>query len=98
MRRIDAEVALGSREVWEVSARSMVHPFHVHGVQFRVLSSDGAAPPPHQRGWKDTVLVSGSAEILVHFTQPASQAHPFMFHCHILEHEDAGMMGQYVSA
>jgi FtsP/CotA-like multicopper oxidase with cupredoxin domain len=42
--------------------------------------------------------VSRFAEILVRFTQPSSRAHPFMFHCHILEHEDAGMMGQYVCA
>ncbi|MFC3070433.1 multicopper oxidase domain-containing protein [Phenylobacterium soli] len=98
MQRIDVAVALDSREVWEVSAQSMAHPFHVHGVQFRILSLDGAAPPPHLQGWKDTVLVSRSAELLIHFTQPALRAHPFMFHCHILEHEDAGMMGQYVCA
>ncbi|WP_163334299.1 multicopper oxidase domain-containing protein, partial [Enterobacter bugandensis] len=74
---------------------AMAHPFHVHGVHFSVISLDGAPPPVHLQGWKDTVLVSRSAEILIHFTQVASQAHPFMFHCHILEHEDAGMMGQY---
>ncbi len=98
MERIDAEIPLGSTEVWEIEAGAMAHPFHVHGVHFRILSLDGAPPPPHLRGWKDTVLVSRSAEILIHFTQPASSAHPFMFHCHILEHEDGGMMGQYVCA
>jgi len=40
----------------------------------------------------------GEAEILVRFDQPASGATPFMFHCHILEHEDAGMMGQFTVA
>jgi len=53
-------------------------------------------PPPYLRGWKDTVLVNREAEILVPSTQPATSSRPFMFHCHILEHEDAGMMGQSV--
>jgi blue copper oxidase len=39
--------------------------------------------------------VTGEAEILARFDQPASRDTPFMFHCHILEHEDAGMMGQF---
>jgi blue copper oxidase len=98
MQRIDAEIPLGASEVWEVESGTMAHPFHVHGVHFRILSLDGGPPPPHLQGWKDTVLVPRSAELLIRFTQPASRAHPFMFHCHILEHEDAGMMGQYVCA
>ena len=98
MERIDADIALGSQEVWEIAAGSMAHPFHVHGVQFRIISLDGAPPPPHLQGWKDTVLVARFAEVAIRFTQHASRAHPYMFHCHILEHEDAGMMGQYVCA
>ena len=47
------------------------------------------------QGWKDTVIVAREAEILVPFSQPALRDSAFMFHCHILEHEDAGMMGQY---
>jgi FtsP/CotA-like multicopper oxidase with cupredoxin domain len=49
----------------------------------------GRPPPPHLRGWKDTVLVAPEAEILVPFAQKASREFPFMFHCHILEHEDS---------
>jgi FtsP/CotA-like multicopper oxidase with cupredoxin domain len=96
MERIDAELTRGAQEIWEIQTGMMAHPFHVHGAHFRILSLDGASPPPHLQGWKDTVLVRQFAEILLHFTQPASRAHPYMFHCHILEHEDAGMMGQYV--
>ena len=51
---------------------------------------------PHLTGWKDTVLVEDKAELLVAFNRPATKAHPFMYHCHILEHEDAGLMGQYI--
>jgi blue copper oxidase len=95
MRRIDFEVALGSVERWHVRSTMLAHPFHVHGVRFRVVSENGAPPRPENIGWKDTVLVPGEADLLARFDQPASRETPFMFHCHILEHEDAGMMGQF---
>ena len=62
---------------------------------FQVLSENGGPISPRNRGWKDTVLVDGRVEIAVRFEQPASTDKPFMFHCHILEHEDGGMMGQF---
>jgi blue copper oxidase len=93
--RIDVETKLGTTEIWEIVSVGMPHPFHVHGAMFRVLTLEGAPPPAHLAGWKDLILVEGKAELLVKFTQPATREHPFMYHCHILEHEDAGMMGQY---
>jgi blue copper oxidase len=96
--RIDVETRLGTSEVWEIASRGMAHPFHVHGASFRILSLGGAPPPAHLAGWKDVALVEDQAELLVAFNRPASPEHPFMYHCHILEHEDAGMMGQYVCA
>ncbi len=93
--RIDVETKLGTTEVWEVVSVGMAHPFHVHGALFRVLSIEGRPPPPHLAGWKDTVLAKDKAELLVTFNRPATRAHPFMYHCHILEHEEAGLMGQY---
>jgi FtsP/CotA-like multicopper oxidase with cupredoxin domain len=95
MDRIDFEVALGSVERWQIRSTMVAHPFHVHGVRFRVVTENGGPPRPENTGWKDTVLVTGEAEILARFDQPASRDTPFMFHCHILEHEDAGMMGQF---
>jgi FtsP/CotA-like multicopper oxidase with cupredoxin domain len=95
MERIDEEVRLGDVEIWEVSGEMMVHPFHVHGVHFEVLSRNGAAPGPRDQGLRDTVVAQEPVELLVRFTQPAVAA-PFMYHCHILEHEDNGMMGQFV--
>lgn len=71
------------------------HPFHIHGTAFQVISEDGRATRPSNRGWKDTVLVNESVELLVRFPHPTSSAFPLMFHCHILEHEDHGMMGQF---
>jgi blue copper oxidase len=97
MDRVDTSVLLGSSEIWQIDSQMLAHPFHIHGVQFRTLSLNGRKPPEHLQGFKDTVLVARTAEILVTFTQPATRQHPFMYHCHILEHEDAGMMGQYIT-
>jgi FtsP/CotA-like multicopper oxidase with cupredoxin domain len=96
--RIDTETKLGTTEIWDIVSVGMAHPFHVHGAQFRILSIEGAPPPSHLAGWKDTVLVEDKAEILVAFHQPATRERPFMYHCHILEHEAAGLMGQYICA
>jgi blue copper oxidase len=96
LARIDVETRLGTLEVWEIVSLGMAHPFHVHGASFRILSLDGAPPPSHLAGWKDVVLVEDKAELLVAFNHRATREHPLMYHCHILEHEDAGLMGQYV--
>ncbi len=96
--RIDADPKLGETEIWELRSTEMAHPFHIHGASFRVLSLDGAPPPEHLKGPKDTVLVRDTAEILVTFEHRTEAEKPFVFHCHILEHEDAGMMAQYVTS
>lgn len=98
MDRLDFTAKLGATEIWEIISADMPHPFHVHGASFRILSSNGERPAAHQAGWKDVILVEEHAEILVRFNHPASAHHPFMYHCHILEHEDQGMMGQFAVA
>lgn len=97
MDRIDLYKKLNTQEIWEINNRSsmmgsLAHPFHIHGVQFRVLSRNGESPSENEKGWKDTVLVNPEekVELLVKFDQPGI----FMYHCHILEHEEFGMMGQ----
>lgn len=72
---------------------STPHPFHVHGTQFQIIERDGEAPPLNERGWKDTVMVENNEEVklLAVFKEKGV----FMYHCHILEHEDSGMMGQF---
>jgi blue copper oxidase len=98
MARIDEEVRIGTTEVWQIFSVGMTHPFHIHGASFRILSIGDQPPPAHLMGWKDMVLVEEKAELLVAFDRAASPQSPFMYHCHILEHEDAGMMGQFVCA
>lgn len=100
MDRIDEVVDINSTEVWEVSNDSgmgmmggTVHPFHAHGVQFQILSRNGNPPPANETGWKDTFIVypGETVKAIARFKYEGT----FMYHCHILEHEDAGMMGQF---
>ncbi len=83
------------QEVWEISGEGdmMLHPFHIHGTQYRILRENGHAVAPHRQGWKDIVNVDGGqSEVLVSFPKLASSQSPYMAHCHLLEHEDTGMM------
>ncbi|WP_219352215.1 multicopper oxidase CueO [Citrobacter sp. Colony219] len=85
----------GQHERWVISGQGdmMLHPFHIHGTQFRILSENGKAPAAHRTGWKDTVRVEGGvSEVLVKFDHDAPKEHAYMAHCHLLEHEDTGMM------
>ncbi|OGA65256.1 MAG: hypothetical protein A3G81_27845 [Betaproteobacteria bacterium RIFCSPLOWO2_12_FULL_65_14] len=98
--RVDQIVRKDDTEIWEIRDREalFVHPFHIHGVQFRIVDRDGRPPDAYERGWKDTVLVNPleTVQILVRFADYSNPHLPYMFHCHILEHEDMGMMGQFV--
>jgi len=99
MARIDEKVPLGSVEIWDIrNATPLAHPFHIHDVQFHVLDRNGAPPLAHEQGLKDTVLIDPGSRvrIIAEFLDYADPDHPYMYHCHILEHEDAGMMGQFV--
>jgi FtsP/CotA-like multicopper oxidase with cupredoxin domain len=98
MDRIDATVERGATEIWTVRNRDgITHNFHVHDVQFRVLEVDGEPPPPELRGRKDTVYVPNGREVklVLRFDGPPDPDVPYMYHCHLLSHEDGGMMGQF---
>ncbi|MBJ3813413.1 multicopper oxidase CueO [Shimwellia pseudoproteus] len=89
------DVPLGQYQRWVVSGEGdmMLHPFHIHGGQFRILSENGQPVAAHRQGWKDIVRVEGKrSEVLVKFDYVASAGAPYMAHCHLLEHEDTGMM------
>ncbi|MEV8438260.1 multicopper oxidase domain-containing protein [Actinosynnema sp. NPDC051121] len=98
MARIDEVVPAGAREVWELDNTTFSHNFHVHEAVFTVLDIDGEAPPEHLRGPKDTVFVEGKTKVrlAVEFGRHVDPDTPYMYHCHILRHEDKGMMGQFV--
>ena len=95
---ISFAIPVGDVELWEVRNTSgMAHPFHVHNRHFQVLDIDGVPPATPLAGWKDTVLVAPGqlVRLLLPFDGTADPDFPYMFHCHILEHEDHGMMGRF---
>ena len=99
-------VAAGSTQIWEFENQAnpmgmeAAHPIHIHGRQFRVIARTGGRPTSTLRGaivdagWRDTVLVlpGETVRVQVPFTR-----HPglYLYHCHILEHEDMGMMRNF---
>jgi len=97
MNRIDFTQKQGETEIWEIYNKpdmmgGMTHPFHIHGTQFKIVSIDGKEPPTNEQGWKDTVAINAreTVRLAVKFNNKGI----YMFHCHILEHEENGMMGQ----
>jgi FtsP/CotA-like multicopper oxidase with cupredoxin domain len=91
---IEETVNVDTTEIWEFdnSADTMPHVMHFHGVHFQVLDRKGGrnALLPHEKGWKDTVVVAGNevVRVITNFKIKGK----FVLHCHILEHEDDGMM------
>lgn len=85
---------------WTISNQSMMpHPFHIHGNHFFVLSVNGATPPLNMQGRKDVAVVSpmgGSLVLITQYNDFNDPMMPYMYHCHILSHEDNGMMGQFI--
>lgn len=92
--RISFTAKIGTVERWKITAEDMAHPFHAHGVKFRVPDPKR----PEETDWKDVVVIDGTRDLLVAIKASSVKDVPFMFHCHILKHEDAGMMGQFLTA
>ncbi|HEY9449462.1 MAG TPA: multicopper oxidase family protein [Gemmatimonadaceae bacterium] len=91
MHRVDLTGRIGTTEIWEIeNLVGMDHPFHLHGFRFQVLDRNGV--PELVPRWEDTIDVPPheSARIVVRFDDFAGK---WMFHCHIMDHEDMGMMG-----
>jgi len=91
MARVDVSTRVGATEIWDIAnIVGMDHPFHLHGFQFQVIDRDGV-PEPY-RAWKDMLNIPrhSTARIIVRYDDYPGK---WMFHCHILDHEDHGMMG-----
>ncbi|MEO9167402.1 MAG: multicopper oxidase domain-containing protein, partial [Aestuariivirga sp.] len=84
----------GDVELWEIANKAdMDHPFHIHGGQFQIVEreANGKITPSPYLAWKDTFNVTRGETVRFRIRQ--THAGQRMYHCHILEHEDAGMMG-----
>lgn len=98
MARIDEYVPKDEVEVWEITnTMGMTHNFHIHSTHFFPLTRDGVAVPANERGYKDVVALPphSTVRVVVKMTDYVDEATGYMYHCHFLEHEDDGMMGQF---
>jgi FtsP/CotA-like multicopper oxidase with cupredoxin domain len=86
---------LGETQIWTIkNTTKWSHPFHLHGFFFQVLDDNGN--PVRPLAWKDTVDVplESTRSFIVRFDddRPGS----WMYHCHILDHADGGLMGTVI--
>jgi bilirubin oxidase len=96
---INHTIPLNNLETWTITNMSGIgHPFHIHDVQFYILDRDGVPPSAVEQGRKDVVFVPAmqTARFITAFEDFANPDIPYMYHCHMLTHEDGGMMGQFV--
>jgi bilirubin oxidase len=100
MNTINYTIPLNNTEIWSLTNQTPIaHPFHIHDVQFFILDINGNPPPPELQGYNDVVLVPagmGNVRFIAQFTEHTSDTVPYMYHCHMLTHEDDGMMGQFL--
>ncbi len=99
LSHINERVKLGDTEIWEIENYSAMmmrlpHSMHLHDVQFQVLDRNGKKPSLAERGRKDTVLVQPGERVRI-ISKFEDYTGIYMYHCHFLEHEDNGMMGQF---
>ena len=93
--RVDVEVPLGSTQTWLLKNVSPItHYIHLHEEQWHTISRDGKRPPPWERGLEDTWRLDPGETVKV-AAQFTDYTGVFMLHCHMLDHEDDGMMAQF---
>ena len=97
---INERVPVNDVEIWEVTnTMPMNHNFHIHATHFLVAERNGSSAnvAANEQGYKDTVLIepNDTVKLIVKMVDYTSTTNPYMYHCHFLEHEDAGMMGQF---
>ena len=96
---INYEIPLDNTEIWSITNQTAIgHPFHIHDVQFYVLDRNGNTPPLNEQGLKDVIylLPQETVRFITKFKDFANPNVPYMYHCHMLYHEDRGMMGQFI--
>lgn len=94
-------VKLGDTEAWTIVNNQVFgHSFHIHDVQFSIVSRSSGAVQEWEKGWKDTLYVprSESVTFVARFRDFSDPATPYMYHCHMSNHEDGGLMGEFVVA
>jgi len=101
LNTINKTVNLNDIEKWTVTNNNVFgHTFHIHDVEFKIVSRNGNASgvSNYESGWKDVMYIpkGESVSFVAKFDDFSDTIHPFMYHCHFSNHEDEGMMGQFV--
>lgn len=101
LNTINKTVNINTIEKWTiVNSNIFSHAFHIHDVQFKIVARNGNASGVgnYESGWKDDVYLpkGESVSFVTKFEDYSDSIHPFMYHCHFSNHEDGGMMGQFV--
>ncbi|CAB4851331.1 MAG: multicopper oxidase domain-containing protein [Actinobacteria bacterium] len=99
MNTINERVVLDTVEAWNIqNGQIFGHSFHIHDVQFAIVERSTGPVPGYEKGWKDTCYVQINEQVtfIAKFEDYASNDHPFMYHCHMANHEDEGLMGQFL--
>ncbi|WP_448853357.1 multicopper oxidase family protein [Corynebacterium frankenforstense] len=100
MSRVDLTIDHDGPEVWTVTNENTdwIHNFHIHNSRFRILEVKDTDVPVPTTGWRDTVQLppGATARLAVEFGHYPDPEWAYMYHCHMLLHEDSGMMGQFV--
>ena len=99
MDMINQSVTVDTVERWTITnGNTFSHSFHIHDVQFAIVSRSSGPVPANEQGWKDTFFIrrNESVSFVAKFADFASTVHPFMYHCHMSNHEDEGLMGQFL--
>lgn len=98
MEVINETVYINDAEKWRIQNNTgIAHPFHIHDIQFTVDNINGGPVPLQLQGLKDVVMVMPMSyvEVIAEFKDFADNDVPYMYHCHMLHHEDDGMMGSF---
>ncbi len=99
MTTINHTVPLNNIEAWTITNNNVFgHAFHIHDVEFKLISRSTGSVATYEEGWKDVLYLpkGSSATFVAKFSDYSDSIHPFMYHCHFSPHEDGGMMGQFV--
>ncbi|HEX3157191.1 MAG TPA: multicopper oxidase family protein [Gemmatimonadaceae bacterium] len=89
----DQPVKVGELQVWDIVNDTMMdHPFHLHGFFFQVVEVNGR--PPEFLSWEDTINVPPKGRVRIAWV-PDDRPGEWMYHCHILEHHESGMMAHF---
>jgi len=97
--RIDQNIKLGTTEKWTIVNNNIFsHAFHIHDVQFKLVSRSSGSIASYESGWKDTFYLHAgeSVSFVAKFSDFADSSNPFMYHCHFPNHEDGGLMAQFL--